>query len=400
VRAILAEPEAVWAATEDHLFQADPARGVFDAVPDTVFGRGGPPAVRAMLMDRTEGGPAFPTLATFRGTYEALLDGGSFFLRNYGTGNTFALLAWGGGLPTIAGTDRGLTASLSGRPLLGDIDAGRRCASARGREAPPGCGRATVRDPAAPLHAWFARPIADGDGNPHVDATYRYGSTMGGNFQQHQGVEFNNPAGTPVRAIGDGVVAFAGEAEAGARTVAILHGRSEDRPVYSVYYHNTTLDVRSGQRVREGQIIARVGNTGRATNDHLHLEIHVTEAEDSALVVDPDVRFPPHTVNPQLWIAPLPGTGVIAGRVLGADGEPAPGVRIHGIASAWPEETPLSIVETYGDRAHPDPAYGENFAIGDVPEGFYRLYARVDGRDVTASVDVAPGLVSWVELRY
>jgi hypothetical protein len=75
-------------------------------------------------------------------------------------------------------------------------------------------------------------------------------------------------------------------------------------------------------------------------------------------------------------------------------------VRIHGIASAWPEETPLSIVETYGDRAHPDPAYGENFAIGDVPEGFYRLYARVDGRDVTASVDVAPGLVSWVELRY
>jgi hypothetical protein len=89
VRAILAEPEAVWAATEDHLFQADPARGVFDAVPDTVFGRGGPPAVRAMLMDRTEGGPAFPTLATFRGTYEALLDGGSFFLRNYGTGNTF-----------------------------------------------------------------------------------------------------------------------------------------------------------------------------------------------------------------------------------------------------------------------------------------------------------------------
>ena len=40
--------------------------------------------------------------------------------------------------------------------------------------------------------------------NSFIDQTYRYGSTMGGNFQQHQGVEFNNPDGTPVLAIGAG----------------------------------------------------------------------------------------------------------------------------------------------------------------------------------------------------
>ena len=40
-------------------------------------------------------------------------------------------------------------------------------------------------------------------------------STMGGNFQPHQGVEFNNPDGTPVHAIGDGVVVHAGPAEQG-----------------------------------------------------------------------------------------------------------------------------------------------------------------------------------------
>jgi hypothetical protein len=126
----------------------------------------------------------------------------------------------------------------------------------------------------------------------------------------------------------------------------------------------------------------------------------VTEVEDSALVVNPEERFPPHTVNPQLWIEPLSGTGVIAGRVFGVDGEPARGVRIYGVSAPYPEETPLSFVETYEDRAHPDPAYGEHFAIGDVPEGSYRLYARAGGREVAGVADVEPGRLTWVELRF
>ncbi len=71
-------------------------------------------------------------------------------------------------------------------------------------------------------HPAFARPIAQ-DANPYIDQTYRFGSTMGGNFQPHQGVEFNNADGTPVHAIGDGTVAWSGPAEAGALTVAIRH---------------------------------------------------------------------------------------------------------------------------------------------------------------------------------
>ena len=76
--------------------------------------------------------------------------------------------------------------------------------------------------PVAPRTIWYQRPITLAD-NSYIDQTYRYGSTMGGNFQQHQGVEFNNPDGTPVHAIGDGVVVYAGPAEAGALTVAIRH---------------------------------------------------------------------------------------------------------------------------------------------------------------------------------
>ena len=46
---------------------------------------------------------------------------------------------------------------------------------------------------------------------------------MGGFFQPHQGIEFNNPDGTPVHAIGSGVVVYAGRAERGALTVSIRH---------------------------------------------------------------------------------------------------------------------------------------------------------------------------------
>ncbi|MFN2420265.1 MAG: peptidoglycan DD-metalloendopeptidase family protein [Gemmatimonadota bacterium] len=257
----------------------------------------------------------------------------------------------------------------------------------------------TPNEPGERDHFWFRRPINPED-DPYLDQTYTYGSTMGGNFQQHQGVEFNNPEGTLVHAIGDGVVAFAGQAEAGANTVAILHDRRLDEAyVWSTYYHNSELLVEAGQRVRAGDRIARVGSTGRATNDHLHLEIHVTSTPDSVAVVDPANRFPLYTRNPQLWIEPLAGTGTIAGRVLDSAGQPVPGARVYGVTKPLPRETPFSFAETYEDKAHPDPVLGENFAIGDVPEGTYVLGVEIQGSRVWRSVRVVPGKVTEVEFR-
>jgi murein DD-endopeptidase MepM/ murein hydrolase activator NlpD len=284
-------------------------------------------------------------------------------------------------------------ASAAGGAVAGRIFA--QAEAFRAYEAPPG----PVAEPGERDHFWFRRPI-DGADNPFLDQTYTYGSTMGGNFQQHQGVEFNNPEGTPVHAIGDGVVAFAGQAEAGANTVAILHDRTLDgQRVWSTYYHNVDLTVEAGQRVRAGDLIAHVGNTGRATNDHLHLEIHTTPGEDVALVVDPEVRYPPHTRNPQLWIEQLPGTGAIAGRVLDAGGAPVPGARVYGVVKPEPRETPFSFAETYEDRAHPDPVFGENFAIGDVPAGEWVLGVEIGGQRVYRRVRVEAGRVTEVELR-
>ncbi|MEO8199282.1 MAG: M23 family metallopeptidase [Gemmatimonadota bacterium] len=261
-----------------------------------------------------------------------------------------------------------------------------------------------VKPPARPLTTWFRRPIDSTAGSPYIDQTYRYGSTMGGYFQQHQGVEFNNPDGTPVHAIGDGTVVYAGRAEAGALTVAIRHDTSIVTPdgrrsIYSVYYHNSSLIARVGDRVKAGDLISRVGNTGRATNDHLHLEVHASPTDSVGAMVDSLNKYPRYTTNTELWIAPLPGTGMIAGQVWDALGKPVLQARIYGLSKSDPRETPFSFVETYGSRAHSHPLYQEHFAVSDVPPGVYSIGVQINGHREIRKIRVEAGKLTWIEFR-
>ena len=268
------------------------------------------------------------------------------------------------------------------------------------------CLRGPARDagpPKAPLTAWLRRPI-ERPWNWFIDQTYRYGSTMGGNFQQHQGVELNNPDGVPVLAAAAGRVVHAGPAEQGALAVSIRHDTSvvvkgKRYRLYSTYYHNSSLAVKVGARVRAGQTIARVGNTGRATNDHLHFELAASPTDSIGAIVDSTQRFPPYTTNPELWLQPLPGTGIVAGQVFDDSGAAIAQARVYGIVKRDPADTPFSFAETYGEHGHPHPLYGEHFAVGDVPEGTYVLGAEIGGKRVLRRVTVEPGKLTWVVFR-
>ena len=96
----------------------------------------------------------------------------------------------------------------------------------------------------------------------------------------HQGIDIPMPAGTPIRAARNGVVARTGNnSTMGFRGygnfVMLDHGGN----IRTFYAHCQRVAVVEGQRVMQGQIIGYVGSTGRSTANHLHFEVRVNEAK-------------------------------------------------------------------------------------------------------------------------
>jgi murein DD-endopeptidase MepM/ murein hydrolase activator NlpD len=87
----------------------------------------------------------------------------------------------------------------------------------------------------------------------------------------HQGVDIAAAPGQPVRASADGVVIQAAEIGGLGQAVFIAHGFG----VTTRYGHMSRIEVRPGQRVKRGDVVGRVGNTGRSTGYHLHYEVRV-----------------------------------------------------------------------------------------------------------------------------
>lgn len=89
--------------------------------------------------------------------------------------------------------------------------------------------------------------------------------------KMHTGIDIPAPTGTNVLSIDNGKVIFAGVQSGYGNTVMILH----DDGKVSLYAHNSRITVSSGQRVSKGQVIAKIGSTGRSTGPHLHFEIRI-----------------------------------------------------------------------------------------------------------------------------
>lgn len=95
--------------------------------------------------------------------------------------------------------------------------------------------------------------------------------TGSGNY--HAGVDFNGPKGSDILSVAEGVVSFAGRRSGYGNVVDVDHGNG----YMTRYAHNSQNLVQPGQRVRVGQVIAKMGATGRATGNHVHFEVWLND---------------------------------------------------------------------------------------------------------------------------
>lgn len=87
----------------------------------------------------------------------------------------------------------------------------------------------------------------------------------------HAGIDFTSPIGTPIYATGNGIVERAdGESSGYGLCVQINHGYG----YLTLYAHMSKMLVTPGQKVRRGQVIGLLGNTGLSTGPHCHYEVH------------------------------------------------------------------------------------------------------------------------------
>ncbi len=88
--------------------------------------------------------------------------------------------------------------------------------------------------------------------------------------RMHDGIDINAREGTPVHAAASGEVVYADSRLSGyGKLIIIRHGKN----LFTAYGHNQRMLVRKGTKVRAGDVIGRVGHTGRASGPHLHFEV-------------------------------------------------------------------------------------------------------------------------------
>ena len=95
----------------------------------------------------------------------------------------------------------------------------------------------------------------------------------------HTGIDIPAPTGTPAVAVASGTVIYSGVQGSYGNTVMIRH----DNGLVSLYAHNSSLVVKVGDKVKKGQVVTKIGTSGRSTGPHLHFEIRVNGTPQNPL---------------------------------------------------------------------------------------------------------------------
>ncbi len=243
-------------------------------------------------------------------------------------------------------------------------------------------------------HFYFSRPIAADEVNWPL-ANYRYGGVF---FEGvvHTGVDIPASQGTPVIAAGEGKVIWAGwglyrgvfddQTDPYGQAVVIRHdfGYQGSR-LYTVYGHLDRVDVQRGQHVLTGDPLGLVGETGFVTGPHLHFEVRVGESDFF------------RTLNPELWLVPPQGWGVVVARIMDTAGQLYADeivyIKSRDTGQVW------KAIPYAGGAVNLDPYYQENLVISDLPAGLYDVTVSYAARYYFMTFEIYPGRVTYFSFK-
>lgn len=129
-----------------------------------------------------------------------------------------------------------------------------------------------------PSNLYFDRPVDGPLSSPFGLRRFFNGEER----NPHSGLDFAVPAGTPVKAPAAGEVILVGDYFFNGQTVFVDHGRG----LISMFCHLSAIDVAVGQRLERGQVLGKVGSTGRSTGPHLHWNVSLNDVRiDPAIFI-------------------------------------------------------------------------------------------------------------------
>ena len=231
-----------------------------------------------------------------------------------------------------------------------------------------------------------------------TSADYRYGYFVKEFGTLHRGLDLPAIEGTPVLASADGEVVFSGYGLVygpGAKndpyglSIKIRHTLKHDgHTIYTVYSHLEYTKVKVGDRVETGQIIGRVGMTGKTSGPHLHYEVRILENGCQL-----------HQ-NPELWLAPAVDHGIVTGRIINRYGYLLNGWKFiltsQETGRYWVISTYDPDIISYHEN---DPYFQENYVLSDLPAGAYEFAMWYNGVHYTSIIEILPGTVNYINFN-
>jgi murein DD-endopeptidase MepM/ murein hydrolase activator NlpD len=239
-------------------------------------------------------------------------------------------------------------------------------------------------------HFYFARPIAADQVNWPL-ADYRYGAIFTPPFI-HTGVDIDAPYGTPILAAGPGTVVWANwglllqdpgnhSDPYGQAVVLRMDFGYKDQQLYTVYAHMSKILSVIGQHVNTGNVIGLVGDTGHTTGPHVHFEVRL--GYNSFY----------DTYNPELWMVPPEGWGVLVGNIHDASGNTLQQLEVY-VTDV--QTGKAYLIKTYGPGpVNHDPYYDENLVLSDLPAGLYKVNFDYKGDNVQDWLNIYGGQVTY-----